>query len=166
MKNRLNAKKANAYGAQFENLLQRSCIRYSNNKIAHIQKTPEPTKVIRATGGGRYIMVFTEKAQPDFTGTLHDGQSIVMEAKHTNTTNIPFNRISIKQEQELNIHEKLGAKCLVVVAFKMNNFYAIPWRNWKELKITTGKKSVNQKDLENYKIEIKRGLLDFLNIGE
>lgn len=165
MKNSISGKRANAYGTQFETLIERSCRRYSRQGIAHIQKTPEPTKVIKPTGGGRYIMVFTKKAQPDFTGTLNNGQSIVLEAKHTNITNIEFKRISLNQENELNIHEELGAQCLVIIAFRMKDFYVIPWSIWKTLKTTVGKKSLNQKDLENYKIELKRGLLDFLNIN-
>lgn len=163
MESKFRAKRANAYGSQFEGLIQRSCIYYKNHEVAHIQKTPEPTKVIKPIGGGQYVMVFTKKAQPDFAGTLKDGRSIVMEAKHTNTTNVEFKRISFNQERELDLHEKLGARCLIIVAFKMKTFYVVPWTDWKQLKVDTGKKSVNEQDLKNYQVNSKNGLIDFLN---
>lgn len=164
-KNRSRGRKAKAVGAQFENAVERSCIRYRTKGIAHIQKTPEPFKLIGVKG--KYAYGFIEKkAQPDFTGTLSDGRSVIFEAKHTNSTNIPFDRISYQQELELDIHEELGALTFVLVTFSFKTFYTVPWADWKRLKETVNKKSVNEKDLEPFQIEVNDGLIDFLNSEE
>lgn len=161
LKNRTRGKRAKAVGASFENMIERSCIRYRSKGIAHIQKTPEPFRIVGVKG--KYAYGFIEKqAQPDFTGTLKGGRSIVFEAKHTNTTNIPFDRISIQQEKELDIHEKLGAITFVLITFSFKTFYSVPWKDWKQLKESIGKKSVNEKDLGRYEIQEVNGLVNFL----
>lgn len=121
MSNRAAGRTAKAVGQQFENLIERSCVYYSNKGIAHIHKTPEPFRMLRRQGN-HVVGFYEKKAQPDFSGTLADGQSIVMEAKHTSSTNVPFDSISYNQELELNRHEELGAKCSVIVTFKLKKF--------------------------------------------
>lgn len=165
IKNRSRGRRAKAVGAQFEKAIERSCIRYRSKGIAHIQKTPEPFKIVGVKG--KYTYGFIEKqAQPDFTGTLKNGQSIVFEAKHTNTTHIRFDRLSFQQEKELAVHDDLGALVFILITFGFKTFYAVPWIDWKELKETVNKKSVNEKDLEQYKVPMKNGLIAFLQLKE
>lgn len=156
------ALKAKRNGENFERLIEITCGYYSKMGIAHIQKTPEPMRVIKPIGGGRYTAVFTKKAQPDFTGTLKGGKSIVFEAKHTDGTNIPFDRINDAQERDLSYHEHLGAETFVLISFGMKHFYAVPWTVWKELKESSGKKSVNQRDLVEFEISTRNGFLELV----
>ena len=157
--------KAKRNGSGFERLIEVTCAVYKNIGKAHIQKTPEPFKLLKKKGK-QAIGVYEKKAQPDFTGTIKGGRSIVFEAKHTDSTNVPFDRLSPAQEKDLAYHDHLGAVALVVISFSLKRFYAVPWTDWKHLKDTSGKKSVNEKDLAEYGIEIKGGLLDLLKEGE
>lgn len=156
------ALKAKRNGESFEQLIEITCAYYSKMGIAHIQKTPEPMRVIKPIGGGRYTAVFTKKAQPDFTGTLKGGKSIVFEAKHTDGTNIPFDRINKEQERDLALHNHLDAFTGIIISFGMKHFYFIPYDLWVYKKENIGKKSVNQLDLVDYEISTKKGIVDFL----
>jgi len=160
--------KAKRNGDRFELLLDRTCVHYALQGKAYIQKTPEPMRVIApiSRSKGQYKAIFTKKAQPDYTGTLKDGRSIVFEAKNTDSTNLAFDRLSPAQEKDLAYHDHLGAVALIVISFSLKRFYAVPWTDWKYLKDNSGKKSVNEKDLAEYGIEIKGGLLDLLKEGE
>lgn len=158
---RIGGKKAQAYGAQFERLIDISCKRYANQGLAYIEKTPEPFNMIKRQGA-RVLGYYEKKGQPDFAGTLKGGRSVVFEAKHTNTTNIPFSQIEDHQEEALEKHEQLGAECFILVAFGLKTYYKVHWSDWKELKRTIGKKSLNEKDLAEYKITNKKGLINFL----
>lgn len=151
-------------GEFFENLITASCIDYANKGIAYIQKTPEPMRPVRAINRqrGQYLAVFTKKAQPDFAGTLNDGRSVVFEAKHTQATNIPFDQISTQQEMDLSKHNELGAEVFILVSFAAKNFYKIPYQSWVHLKNTINKKSLNEKDLESYRIENHGRVIKFL----
>ncbi len=164
--NRINQKiggrRAKKLGAMFENLIERSCNYYRTKGIAHIQKTPEPFRMIRKGRNGQVVGFYEKQAQPDFQGTLKNGQSIVFEAKHTDSTNLPFERISRVQSHELDRHSNLGAKCYVIASFKFEQFYLIGWDDWKHLKKTVGKKSVSRKDLAEYEVKLINGRLAFL----
>lgn len=160
-----SGKSAKRNGQVFEKYLEASCIRYRTKGIADINKTPEPMKPIGVVNKrlGHFKAVYEKKGQPDFLGTLKGGKSIMFEAKHTEATNLPFNRILPQQERDLENTTKLGGLALVIISFNLRNFYSIEWTEWKRLKETIGKKSVNEKDLEAYKIEFKNGYLQFLN---
>lgn len=151
-------------GETFERLIQIACAHYSKMGVAYIQKTPEPMKVIAVLDKvkGHFRAHYEKKAQPDFTGTLKSGKSLVFEAKHTEGTNIPFKRIIEEQERDLRLHDHLGALSFVLLSFNMKNFYAVPYKDWMQMKETSGKKSVNQQDLEDYQISTEKGYLNFV----
>lgn len=154
-------RRSQAYGAQFERLIELSCARYSNLGKAKIEKTPEPFRMIRRQGKN-VIGFYEKKAQVDFAGTIKGGRSIVFEAKHTASTNFRFDRIARHQEIALEKHDALGAEAFILIAFRLKNFYKISWQEWLKLKNTIDKKSVNEKDLIDYKLDKARGLIDFL----
>lgn len=151
-------------GENFERLIEMTCAYYLKKNVAYIQKTPEPMKVISVLDPvkGHFKAHYEKKAQPDFTGTLKSGKSIVFEAKHTEGTNIPFKRIIEEQERDLRLHDSLGAVAFVLLSFKMKNFYAVPYKDWMHMKETGGKKSVNQDDLLNYEVSTNGGILNIL----
>lgn len=47
---------------------------------------------------------------------------------------------------------------------QIKKIYVIPWKDWKYLKEIVNKKSVNEKDLKEYQVLLKNGLLNFLKI--
>lgn len=117
--------KAKRNGDRFELLLDRTCLHYALQGKAYIQKTPEPMRVIAPISRSKeqYKAIFTKKAQPDYTGTLKDGRSIVFEAKNTDSTNLAFDRLSPAQEKDLAYHDHLGAVALIVISFSLKRFY-------------------------------------------
>lgn len=153
-------------GENFERLIEITCAYYSKMGVAYIQKTPEPMKPIKVINRAKRLFqaVYTMKAQPDFTGTLKNGKSVVFEAKHTDGTNIPFDRINKQQQEDLALHNHLGAMTFVLISFKMKYFYAVPFQEWMQLKESSGKKSVNQTDLVDYQISTEKRILNFMEV--
>ncbi|MFL2071181.1 Holliday junction resolvase RecU [Marinilactibacillus psychrotolerans] len=151
-------------GENFERLIEMTCAYYSKMGVAYIQKTPEPMKPIKVINRAKRLFqaVYTMKAQPDFTGTLKNGKSVVFEAKHTDGTNIPFDRINDQQQEDLALHNHLGAMTFILISFNMKHFYAVPYKDWMQFKEHSGKKSVNQTDLVDYQISTEKGYLNIL----
>lgn len=161
-KNRIRGKRSKAYGDQFERLIELSCNRYRSHGKAYINKTFPPFTTIRRQRGNKVIGFYGRIGQPDFAGTLKNGRSIVFEAKHTSTTNIPFNQVAHHQKQALKQHSELGAEAFILIAFKLDDIYKVPIKDWLELEENIGKKSVNEKDLAEYKLSKDKGLINFL----
>lgn len=160
--NRIRGRKAKSNGARFELVIEHACSVYAHKGIAMIEKTPEPLKMIRAGRGSEVVAVFEKKAQPDFQGTLQGGRSIVFEAKHTNDTNIKFDRITATQHKYLTKHELLGASVYIIISFNFKRFFLVPYYHWVCLEEALNKKSVNVQDLKEYEIDLERGFLNFL----
>lgn len=162
MQSRARGYKAKKLGQNFENLIERSCRYYAHKKIALIEKTPEPLKMVRAGRGREVVAVFEKKGQPDFKGTLKGGRSIVFEAKHTSANLIKLDRVERHQMDNLSSHNQLGAECFILISFQLKSFYRVPIADWEALPDKLSKKSANEKDLEEYKVEINKGVIDFL----
>ena len=160
--NRMRGYKSKYNGARFELIIEHACSVYAHKGIAMIEKTPEPLKMIRAGRGNEVVAVFEKKAQPDFQGTLQGGRSIVFEAKHTNGTNIEFDRITPTQHKYLAKHDALGARVYIIISFSFKRFFLVPYFNWTGLEEVLNKKSANLQDLKKYEIDLERGFLDFL----
>lgn len=160
---RISGKKSKQNGKNFEKLIEQTCAYYKRKGIADINKTPEPLRPIGTLNNGQFRAIYAKKGQPDFLGTLKGGRSIMFEAKHTESTNIRFDRVAPHQERDLENTYKLGGLSLVLISFKFKNFYAVEWQEWMSLKKTTGKKSVNEKDLEPYKLDTINGYLHFID---
>lgn len=160
-KNQIRGKRSKAYGDQFERLIELSCNRYASEGSAYINKTYPPFTAIRRQGN-QVVGFYGKKGQPDFAGTLDNGRSVVFEAKHTSSTRIPFKQVAPHQKQALKKHHELGAESFILVAFKLDDIYKIPIIDWLELEKKIDKKSVNEKDLAEYKLSKDKGLIRFL----
>ncbi len=164
--NKLQGKVNRAKGEQFENIVTASCYYYEAHNKAMIEKTPEPFKVIGKESDrvGRQIFkcVFKKKGQPDFKGTLNSGQAICFEAKHTDGDTIEQGRVTVEQARCLSIHARLGAIVFIIVSLNMQNFYYVPWKIWSDMKEIYGRKYMNKKELEAYKIPFQNGVIKFL----
>ena len=162
MQNRIQGSKAKLRGQQFENLVEKSCSYYAHKKIALIEKTPEPLRMIKRGRGSQVIAVFEKKGQPDFKGTVLGGQSVVFEAKHTSGARITLDRVEQHQLANLSLHKGLGGECFILISFELKSFYRVPIDDWEALPGALNKKSANEKDLTQYKVDVKHGVIDFL----
>lgn len=159
----IRGKQNKAMGALFEQMIDAACRNYRQAGIAEIDKTPEPMRPLgHQNGKGQFLACYTKKAQPDFSGTLKGGTSIVMEAKITSSDRIQQSVVLEQQAEALERHRKLGAQCFVLVSFDFQKFYRIPWEVWQEMKQRYGRKYLRPEDIPEYEIKLSRGMLDFL----
>ncbi len=150
----LQGKRSKILGEYFENLIASACDYYREQGIAHIEKTPEPMKVISPVPKkpGKFIACFEKAAQPDYKGTLIGSKSIVFEAKHTDHDKIERGRLTQEQLEGLENHYRLGAIAFVLVSFGFEDFFRIPWDVWRDMKKIYGRKYIKVEELENYRI--------------
>ena len=150
----LQGKRSKVNGDYFETLISGSCFFYYEKSLAHIEKTPEPMKVLRPMPlqHGKFVACFEKQAQPDYKGTLKGGQAIVFEAKHTDHDRIERSRLTQEQLEGLEKHHKLGALAFVFVSFKFQSFYRIPWTAWRDMKDLYGRKYLKVEELESYRL--------------
>lgn len=156
--NRIGGRKARTNGENFEALIERACNGYQVAGAAFIEKTPEPMRPLKPTKAGQFLACYTKQAQPDFKGTIKNGRAVVFEAKHTASGRIEQSRVTPEQSAALDIHCELGALCFVLVSFNLDTFYRVPWTVWSNMENVYGKKSMNAKDLEPYRIDILKFL--------
>lgn len=152
----LQGLRSRASGESFERLITNACEYYQQLNLAFVQKTPEPMIPLKAYGDrrrGQFIACFTKCAQPDYKGILCDGSSIMFEAKHTDNDRINQSVITETQWKSLDIYEKFGAHCYVIVSIRLQSFYRVPWDVWKRMKELFGHKYMNKSELKPYKLQ-------------
>lgn len=149
-------------GNRFENMINQVNRLYDVKRYARVTKSNEPVVVTRLIKGQIRAGFYASKSDPDFSGTLSGGQSVVFEAKHTSGTNIPFNQVKEHQERELIKHDHLGAESFLLISFSFKSFYKIDINDWMHLKKEVNKKSLNEKDLAAYKLDRFHGYVDYL----
>lgn len=153
-------------GQNFETRVEAVCEIYKNKKWAKIEKTPEPMKILKHMEDGRFEAVFTKAAQPDFKGTLKGGQTIVFDAKYTESDRIKYQVLSDFQRQTLLEYKELGAVAFVLVGFGNGAVYRIDIETWDGMKDNMGRKYIKQEELDNMNLEANtiNGMIDFLRI--
>lgn len=149
----MRGKRNRAQGLAFESSVENACNYYKIQGMAHIEKTPEPMRVIQVIDRNRGIFkaVFQKAAQPDYKGTMKGGRAVVFEAKYTETDRIDQNVITNEQWEALDLHEAMGAWCFVVVSLGLRH-YRVPWSKWKTMKEDCGHKYMNAADLIPYEL--------------
>lgn len=153
-KKQLQGKLSRAKGKHFEELIDRSLDYYRERGFADIEKTPEPMKVLRRLDHGRFVACFEKKAQPDYKGIIKGGREILIEAKYTDSDRIEQNRVGDLQSKYMNRHQRLGARCYVLVGFRTGNAYRLPWDTWLNMKCSFGRKYVSEQDIQQYKVSL------------
>ena len=156
-----------AAGLAFEGVIEASLKWYEAKGLAGIEKTPEPMKPLRKPNArGQFLACYTKSAQPDFEGTLLGGRSVIFDAKHTTADRIEYKALSKEQADRLELHHKLGAHAFVVVAFDMEDFYRIPWPNFRDMKQIFGRKYIKRLECEDrevaYPLPYMAGVLKLL----
>lgn len=159
----ITGKRSKAAGEHFEQLLEASCQHYRLEKIAEIEKTPEPMKQLGAKDRqGKFTACYVKKAQPDYKGTLKGGRSVVFEAKHTDADRLQQSAVTDDQAKRLNWHYALGAECFVMVSFGFMEFFKVPWEVFRDMKDRYGRKYITSEDVQEYKVRYIGGVLHFL----
>ena len=156
-------------GKNFEEQVEMICEIYKHNRLALIEKTPEPMKILKHIENGRFETVFTKSAQPDFKGTLKGGQTVVFDAKFTGADRISYHALSDHQREILAQYDELGALAFVLVGFSDGTMYHVDIKTWVNMKQIFGHKHIKQQELEenNFKAKkTKNGMIDFLGIWE
>lgn len=159
---KLRGRSNNQQGKIFERYIEAGCKLYQNEEVAVICKVPEGFRVLKKFGGGRFSGQFIGKAQPDYSGTLNGGRSIVFEAKHTTKDRIKKDVLTVMQENVLNEHYVMGGFSGVVVGIKERAFF-VPWEIWRDMKKKYGRQYLTVNDLEEYEI-VYDGVLRFLEL--
>ena len=88
-----------------------------------------------------------------------DGTGIMFEAKHTDTGKINQNVVTDSQWKSLDIYEKFGAHCYVIVSMGFTKFYRVPWNIWKQMKELFRHKYMSEEELEPYKLKERYGTI-------
>lgn len=145
-----------AKGKQFEGRLDAAFEYYHLRGAASVEKTPEPMKVLKSLGDGRFIACFEKKAQPDYKGLIKGGREVLFEAKFTSTDRIKQEKVKKEQGDYLDEHQALGARCYVLAGFPGGAVYRLPWDDWKNMKQLFGRKYVTEADLQKYRVPMDR----------
>lgn len=154
VQNQIKGARNKRNGKQFEELIETACEQYFLDKVAKIEKTPEPIKQLGPMQpNGRFIAAYEKTAQVDFKGTLKGGRTVCFDAKHTETDRIQRSAISDDQEECLDGYMEMGATCFVLVSFSFRDFFRVPWGVWKNMKQIYGRKYLKPEDIEQYRVE-------------
>lgn len=159
----IQGKRNRALGLKFEEIVEEACDHYTQIGLAHIEKTPEPMKILGVINRkmGHFKACFAKAAQPDFKGTMAGGRSVCFDAKHTEKDRIKQDAVTGDQWKALDTHEAMGALCFVIVCLD-NKYYRVPWEKWKTMKEDCGHKYMNAADLAPYEIGAWPAHLRFL----
>ena len=60
-------------------------------------------------------------------------------------------RVLQSQQDYMDRHQALGARCFVIAGFSSGMVYCVPWDIWKTMKDHFGRKYVTEADLRNTK---------------
>jgi recombination protein U len=148
MNRRIQGREARKAGGNFETYLDDLFTLYSKYDVMHIEKTPEPMRVIRPAGPGQFIACFQKSAQPDYKGTMKGGRCIVLEAKHTDSDRILQSALTENERDELEKYYRMGAIAGVVVSFGMRRICYIPYIAWKHMDLFAGHKHIKAAEAE------------------
>ena len=163
-KRQLLGKIAKARGKQFESRIDDSFAYYAQKGYAIIEKTPEPMHPTKNLGNGKFIAYYEKQAQPDYKGTIKGGRTVMFEAKFTAADRMEQSRVLQSQQDYMDRHQALGARCFVIAGFSSGLVYRVPWDVWKSMKTHFGRKYVTEADLEKYQVQTAwNGTLLLLN---
>ena len=156
-------------GASFEADVIRSCESYEKYKLAFIEKTPEPMKVIGKLSDRVFKAIYEKQAQPDFKGTLCGGRAICFDAKCTCTDKIALSMLTDEELRCLELHRELGAWAGVLMCFIQGNkrtYAMIPISIFMSAKALNGHKHWTVDEVSRWKVKgtatLNGYLIDFL----
>lgn len=136
-------------GASFEELIKFSNNKYKSDGIAVVIKVPTEFIPLRNAYGQLVSCKVEQKSTVDFIGR-YKNISTAIEAKHTSADRIKFSEVKHHQAMFLESYKanEYGFSG-VVVSFKMDRFFLVPWPFWKAARSAWE----NRKDLKGRKAE-------------
>lgn len=152
----------NAQGQLFEGRILATCEFYRRIGWADIHKTPEPFRCLKKTTSGRFTGQFIAKAQPDFCGTLNNGQAIVFEAKFTRNGRINKNVLTDKQSETLRQADKMKAKAFVCAGIQ-DKVFLVPYCIWEKMKLIYGRQYLKPEDITYFEVAQDLNCILFLH---
>ena len=155
-KNQLRGRQAKAKGKRFEERLDQAFDYCRERGFAVIEKTPEPMRVTKNLGNGKFLAFYEKRAQPDYKGVVKGGRTVLVEAKFTDTDRLEQSRVSPGQTEYMDQQSKLGARCYVLAGYGSGEVYCVPWSVWACMKEIFGRKYVTEKDLDKYRVPLAR----------
>lgn len=159
LKRQITGRRSKASGEMFERCLSQACGFYLARQLAHIEKTPEPFHITGKDRDGTVRGYYEKKGQPDYKGILCDGTGIMFEAKHTDSDRINQSVVTDTQWKNLDIYERFGAHCYVMVSIRLERFYRVPWDAWKRMKELFGHKYMNEQELLPYRLQERQQII-------
>ena len=151
--NQKRGRRSRAKGKAFEEMLDKTFAYYSKTGAAQIEKTPEPMKVLRSAGNGRFLACYTKAAQPDYKGTIKGGRTVMFEAKFTESDRLLQDAVNEDQTAYMSAAEALGARCYILCGFSTGNVYRVPFGVWNNMKRIYGHKYVTEAEITQYQIQ-------------
>lgn len=118
-------------GMPFEDFITYANRRYQARKEAAICKIPTKFIPIRDRFGRIVSCKVEEKSTVDYIGRVKD-RPIAIEAKHTSSDSIRWHEVKNHQAEFLDDFMNDGEGIsIVLVSFKLERFFAVPWPYWK-----------------------------------
>lgn len=150
-------------GKIVEERVKVACEVYKEKGVACIDKNSEPVQIVKSLEkqGGFYLARFVHKAKPDFEGVLCGGRAILFDVKSTEQEQIKASALSKVQAQYLEQYDKMGAISAVLVCLQPEDFFMVPWKVWKEMKMAFGHLHMTREELEPYRVD-GNGYIHFL----
>lgn len=119
-------------GRPFEEFLKIAHERYQMKGIACVHKVPTEFLPIRDGQGKIISCKVEEKSCVDYLGRYKE-VPVAIEAKHTNTNRINFDRVEPHQADYMDdFCKEPEAVGLIIVSFNLRRFFAVPWQFWRE----------------------------------
>ncbi len=156
-------------GRPLEELIIMANRQYRAKRQAVIHKVPTAWLPIRDRRGKIVSAKVEEKASVDFLGSYR-GRSLAFDAKHCSGKRIRWDRVENHQAQFLEDWTRDGGIGFILLGFKMQKFFIVPWEFWREgllaWKYENGAASIAMKRMRQ-EWEVKFGgqiVLDYLTI--
>lgn len=126
MKNRIYGNR----GKPLEEYINFANWRYQHARVAMVQKIPTEFIPLRNASGNIVSVKVEKKSTVDYIGRYKE-HPLAMEAKSTTTDHISFDEVQPHQAAFLDeFTSQPGTIGLVLVSFKLETFFAIPWAFW------------------------------------
>lgn len=123
-------------GQPFEDFLAFVHDRYQYTGTACVHKVPTEFIPLRDASGKVCNAKVEHKSCVDYLGR-YKSIPVAVEAKHTEDDRISFSRVEPHQANYMDdFCRDDGAVGIVLVSFRLQRFFAVPWQFWKEARNT------------------------------
>lgn len=119
-------------GQPFEDFLAFVHARYQTTGTACVHKVPTEFIPLRDRTGKVCSVKVEHKSCVDYLGR-YKGTPVAVEAKHTENDRMLFSRVEPHQAEYMDDFCKYPeAVGIILVSFKLQRFFAVPWQFWKQ----------------------------------